>query len=126
MAPSVNVMSLDGMGLFVRQWLLRDFSPPAVSDLMSRTPKGAQVKARVSADLKRKVQAMALAKGDAENESLVVREALVGYFRRPEVAALLAEGLRLLEEKEREVTKREATKREEEEGGESDMGSSLP
>lgn len=66
-----------------------------------RPARESEVRARVSADLKRDVRAIALMKGDDENESVVVREAIVWYLRRPDVAPLLQEGRKRLDELER-------------------------
>lgn len=60
-----------------------------------RPTRSAEVKARVSTELKHTVQALAAARGD-ENESVVLRDALTWYCRRPDIAPLVEEGKRKL------------------------------
>lgn len=60
---------------------------------MARRRRGSEIKARITDDLKLKVRALAAMRADDENESLVIREALVEHCRRPEVKARIAEGL---------------------------------
>lgn len=61
-----------------------------------------EVRARIAKELKRKVEALALMRaiqrGDAANDSTVVREALIAHFERPDIAALVEEGLKRLDQ----------------------------
>lgn len=59
-----------------------------------RPRKDKEVRARVSADLKYKIQLLAALRPESESESLVVREALVAYVARPDVKLLLEEAER--------------------------------
>lgn len=64
---------------------------------MPRQRRGSEIKARITPDLKLKVRALAAMRADDENESLVLREALVHWVQKPEVKEQIQLGLKRLQ-----------------------------